>query len=293
MRSISNKETHSTRKYWFILLFYFLIFSVGFIFDGKVNWLLILSISTVITVFCSMTFWQIFIFPDLNFSDQFILSKHIIFKQILASSLITTIRNGEIMGDYIFLKKKPNIHAINIDQKSAVLITDSSNHTSLFLHGFHLTKKNPKIIGAFYLGIRILQFGPESERSFEPKKVQETLTEYHSRISSVEQTKTQCQSGEFIIPSFSVIYNFEMSGRSNKDLDMFLNLTKSINADNSSAASTQNFENHLINEILDNWRIFCKNKKREDILTIFPGEFDSKRLRFYGIKLRIFINNVY
>jgi hypothetical protein len=293
MRLISNEETQTTRKFWLILLFIVLIFSVGFIIDGKVKWLFIFSISTVITVFCSMAFWQFFIFPDLNFSDRFFLSKHTIFKQILASSLITAVRNGEIIGDYIFLKKKPNIHAINIDQKSAVLITDSTNHTSLLLHGFHVIRKKSNIIGSFYLGIRILQIGPEGDRSFEPKSVQETLTEYHSRISSAEQTKTQCQSGEFIIPSFSVIYNFEMSGRSNKDLNMFQNLTKSINADNSSAASTQNFENHLVNEILDNWRIFCKNKKREDILTIFPGEFDSNRLRFYGIKLRIFINDVY
>lgn len=293
MQLKDNKEIDSTRKYWFILLFYVLLILVVFIITGQARWSFFLIFSAFIALFYSLVFWQLFILPDIGLSKHLRLSKFIILNQLFNTPLVLSVKNGEIDGDFVLLKNKPNIQVLNIDQKSAALIEDTPNQTSLLLHGVHIIKNNPRIIGTFYLGFRCVQFGPEDQNTLKPKFIQESLAEYHTRITLAEKTKTRLPSGDFIFPSFTFFYKFASPGIENDDLEMFLNMIKLGKKINSSVYSSKYFESYLINEILKSWWKYCNNKKREEILAEFPGIFEPKDIRIKGVKFQIYIDNIY
>lgn len=288
-----NKEIDSTRKYWFILLFYILLILVIFIITGQARWSFFLIFSAFIALFYSLVFWQLFILPDIGLSKHLRLSKFIILNQLFNTPLVLSVKNGEIDGDFVLLKNKPNVQVLNIDQKSAVIIEDTPNQTSLLLHGIHIIKNNPKIIGTFYLGFRCVQFGPEDQNALNPKFIQESLAEYHTRITLAEKTKTRLSSGDFIYPSFTVFYKFASQSIDNDDLEMFLNILKLGKKINSAVYSSKHFESYLVNEILKSWWEYCSKKKREEILAEFPGSFEPKDTRIKRVKFRIYIDNIY
>ena len=293
MQLKDNKKIDSIRKYWFILLYYILIILVVFIITGKASWSFFVILSSLLTLFCSLFFWQFFILPEIGLSKHMIFSNYIILNQLFKTPLVLSVKNGEIKGDYVLLKKKPNTWVINIDQKSAVLIEDNNNQNSLLLHGIHVLRNNPKIIGSFYLGIHYIHIGPDDQNSLKPKNIQETLTEYHSRINLAQQTKTRLLSGDFIYPSFSVFYRLDKRSQYNNDLEMFLNLTKLFKGKISLLVTSRQFESCLVNEILNNWRKFCINKNREEILAGFSGKFEPTDIRIKGVKSQIYIDHIY
>lgn len=288
-----NKMIDSIRKYWFILLFYILIILVVFIITGQASWTFFIILSAVITLFCSLFFWQLFILPEIGLFKHITFSKYIILNQLFKTPLVLSVKNGEIEGDYGLLKKKPRTQVINIDQKSAILIEDNKNQNSLLLHGLHVLRNNPRIIGTFYLGIRCIHLGPDDQNALMPKNIQESLTEYHTRINLAEQTKTRLLTGDFIYPSFTVLYRLDTRSQYNNDLEMFLNLTKLFKGKFSSLITFHLFETYLVNEILNNWRNFCCYKNREEILAKFPGKFEQKGIRINGVKSQIYIDYIY
>ena len=84
------------------------------------------------------------------FAEHLFLTKNILINQFTRSPLILSIKNGEIEGDYLLLKNKPEIKVLNIDHKSAVLIEDSSNQKSLLLNGVHVLKQESKNHWGFF-----------------------------------------------------------------------------------------------------------------------------------------------
>ena len=163
------KETGSFRNTRLILLsFIFLILIVFFIW-AQTPWILFVIVFLIMMIFSTMLFWQQYAIPDLGFTEHILLTKNILINQFTRSPLLLSIKNGEIQGDYLLLKNKPDIKVLNIDHKSAVLIEDSSNQRSLFFNGVHILNKNPKIIGVFYLGIRYVQIGPRERIDLGPK----------------------------------------------------------------------------------------------------------------------------
>lgn len=293
MQLRSSKEMESTRKYWFILLVYILLILIGFIISGQIYWTLYAIIFSIIVIFTSLVFWQEYILPDLGLSKHLSLAKNILINQFIKSSLILSIRNGDIEGDYPLLKKKPDVKVIKIDQKSAVLIESASKKKSLLFYGIHVLSKNLKIIGVFYLGLRSINIGPDNKNGLAPIFSHESLVDYHSRINSAEKTKTQLLSGESIYPSFSIFYRIDSTGDYEKDLDLILNISKKLNRGNSSLITPRGLDKYLINEFLNNWNSFCENKNREEILAVIPNSFDLTEIRDCGIKSQIFLDQIY
>ena len=293
MQLKSDKEVESIGKHWFILLVYILIILIGFNVSSQIHWPLYVIIFTIIAVFFSLAFWQEYALPELELSNHFLLSRFILLNQSFKSPLVLSVHNGEIDGDYILLKKKPDIRVINVDHRSAVLIESISNQKSLLLQGVHILGKNPKIIGVFYLGLRFIQIGPVDKNALEPKNTHESQTEYHSRISSAEKTRTKLLSGDSIFPSFTVFYRPDTTGDYDRDLDLFLNISLMSKGDNSSLITSNELESSLISEIINNWNAFCNNKKMEEILSAFPGIFEPPDLKNIGLKSQVFLDQIY
>lgn len=293
MQLKSIKEVESTRKHWFILLVYILIILIGFIVSGQIHWPLYVIIFTTIAVFFSLAFWQEYILPDFGLSNNYLLSRYILLNQFFKSPLVLSVKNGEIEGDYILLKKKPVVRVINVDHRSAVIIESKSNQKSLLLQGVHILGKNPKIIGVFYLGLRFIQIGPVDKNTLEPKNTHESQTEYHSRISSAVKTRTKLLSGDSIFPSFTVFYRPDTTGNYLRDINLFLKIIQMSKGDNASTITSHELESDLISEIIDNWNAYCKNKKLEEILYEFPGIFELSDFKIIGVKSQVFIDQIY
>jgi hypothetical protein len=288
-----NRKFISSRKYWLILLFYILIILIVFIISGQLNWIFFIIFSAAITLLCSLFFWQFFILSEIGLSKHFTLSKYIILNQLFRAPLVLSIKNGEIEGDYALLKKKPKIRILNIDSKSAILITDNKNPSALLHHGIHILRSNSNIVGCFYLGIRNIHIGPDDQNSLKPKNIQESIIEYHSRIKFSEQSKTQLLSGDFIYPSFTVFYRLELFGQNNIDLEILKNLKKYIRGNNLSLFTTSDLESFLVNEIISNWQNYCSNKNREEIFNEYSGKYEPTGIKIKGVIFHIYIDHIY
>ena len=129
MQPNSSKEAGPLRKTWLILLTYIIFILIVFFFSGQAHWILFVFVFLILVIFTSMLFWQGYVLPDLNISDHLFLAKNILINQFTRSPLILSIKNGEIAGDYLLLKNKPEIKILNIDHKSAVLIENASNQS--------------------------------------------------------------------------------------------------------------------------------------------------------------------
>jgi hypothetical protein len=293
MQLKNNKEIGTSKNIWLFLLVYVVLILIGFIISGQAHWILFVIIFLIITIFSSMVFWQGYVLPDLGLAKHFSLAKYILLNQFIKSPLILSITNGEIEGDYLLLKKKPLNQVLNIDPKSAVLIEDASNHKSQLLYGVHVLNKNPRIIGVFYLGLRSLQIGPNDKNDLVSKNSHESLAEYHSRINAAEKTKTKLLSGDLIYPSFSVFYRIDSSGNEEKDLDLFLKISRRLNGANISLFSPRELDEYITNEILNFWAAFCENKKRDEILAAFPNTFELSDVKKLGINSRIYLERIY
>jgi len=288
-----DMKNDSIRKNWFFLLFYILTILVVLILSGQARWSIFIILISVITLFSSLVFWQLFILPEIGFSKHAILSKYLILNQLFKIPLVLSVKNGEIDGDYSLLKNKPEIRVLIIDQKSAVLVENSTKKNLLLFHGIQVLKDNPKIIGTFFLGIRNIHLGPDSQNALMPKSIQESITEYQARINFAGLTKTHLTSGEIIFPSISIFYRFDLEDNINNNLGMFLDLVRTNNEKAPPIYSPYQFETFLIDEILNNWRSTCNLKTKEEIFTEFPGKFESKELIIPRVKIQIFIEDIF
>ena len=187
----------------------------------------------ILIIFSSMLFWQGFALPDIGVAKHLLLARNILINQFTRSHLILSIKNGEIEGDYLLLKNKPDIKVLSIDHESAVLIVDASNQKMLLLKGIHVFYKNPKITGVFFLGIRNLQIGPRDRADLGPRYSNESLAEYHFRKNSAESTKTRLDSGDLIYPSFSVFYRIIPSREENNNAKLFHRIYEKIGSSGS------------------------------------------------------------
>jgi len=240
-----------------------------------------------------MLFWQGYALPDLDIAGHFFLAKSILMNQFARSPLILSIKNGEIEGDYLLFKNKPEIKILNIDHKSAVLIKNVANHESLLLNGVHVLNKNPKITGVFFLGILNMQIGPRDTNDLRPKNSDESLAEYHSRKTSAELTKTKLTSGDLIYPSFSIFYRITPSGEEKMDGRLFQRIREKIGSEDSVLVSTESVNEFIKYQILTKWNTICENKNLNEILSEFPATFELSLLDGLCIKSRIVLDHIY
>jgi hypothetical protein len=240
-----------------------------------------------------LVYWQIFVLPDFSLYDHLALSKYIILNQLFKAPIIQSVKDGEIIGDYGLLKIKPGIRLINVDQKSAVLLENDRKYCTLLFNGIHLLENNPRIVGTFSLGFRLIHFGPDNQYSLAKQNTQESLTDYHARIQLAGMTKTQLHSGGFIYPSFSVFYRLDIRNLGTNELNDFLSRTLLLNEKSSSLVSPKQFEVFLMNEILKDWRNFCTSNEDEKIFAENPGKFESLEEIFKDVLLRVYIDNIY
>jgi hypothetical protein len=280
------------RKFWIFFIFYFLTILIIFITYGGTNWFFLLLLLTILSFFCFLVYWQIFILPDFGLKDHLTLSKYIILNQLFKTPYTYSVKDGEIIGDYGLLKIKPSIRLINVDQKSAVLLIDESKQRTFLFNGIHLLANNPKIAGTFSLGFRFIHIGPDNQYSLVKQNAQESLTDYHARIQLTGMTKTQLHSGAFIYPSFSVFYRLDIRNLGTNELNDFLSRTLLLNEISSSFISPKQFETFLINEILKDWRNFCNSNDDEKIFAEYPGKFESLKEKIKGVLLQIYIDKI-
>jgi len=213
--------------------------------------------------------------------------------QFFSKNFVFAVSNGEINGDYALLQNKPKIGVITIDNRSAVIIEDKSGKLSLLLSGIHILINNPKIIATFYLGVRFFQVGPSKPAALSPKLIQESLTEYHARICSAEETKTSLTSGEIIFPSFSVFYRLDISGNPASGEEKLQTLYAVSRLIDSSFFKPADLENLLTLKLINSWRRHCEKKNKEDILTNFPGYFEPNDIYLNGVVSQIYIDEIY
>ena len=263
MQPKSSKEAGSFRNTWLILLTYIIFILIVFFFSGQAPWILFVIAFLILVIFSSMLFWQEYVLPEMGISEHLFLTKNILMTQFTRSPLILSIKNGEIEGDYLLLKNKPEIKVLNIDHKSAVLIEDASNQKSFLLNGVHVLNKNPKIAGVFSLGIRNIQIGPRDKNDFGPKYSNENLAEYHFRKNSAERTRTKLFSGELIYPSFSIFYRIAPSGDKKKDGMLFQRIYEKFSSGDSDLVSSDRIDEFIVLQILKNGTLFAKIKTRK------------------------------
>jgi len=293
MQPKSGKEAGSFRNTWLILLTYIIFILIVFFFSGQAHWILFVFVFLILMIFSSMLFWQEYVLPDLNISDHLFLAKNILINQFTRSSLILSIKNGEIEGDYLLLKNKPEIKILNIDHKSAVLIEDASNQSTLLLNGVHVLSMNPKIAGVFSLGIRNMQIGPRDRNDLGPKYSNESLAEYHFRKNSAERTRTKLFSGDLVYPSFSIFYRIAPSGEEKKDRELFQKIYEKLSSGDSDLVSSEKIDEFIIFQILTKWNSFCENKSLDEVLAEFPDSFELSLLNEFSIYSRISLDQIY
>jgi hypothetical protein len=293
MQMKNIQKEGSLRKYWFFFIFYILTILLIFLTNGGVSWFLLFLFSTFMSLFFFLTYWQIFILPDFSLFDYFTFAKYIILNQLFKIPIIQSVKDGEIIGDYGLLRIKPSIRIIDVDQKSAVLLEDDKKHTSILFNGTHLFRNNPKIIGTFSLGFRYIHLGPVDQYTLAKQSAKENLTDYHTRITQAGITKTQLHSGAFIYPSFSVFYRLDIKSLGTNKLNEFLSRTMLFKEIGLSIISPRQFENFLINKILEDWLNFCNSNEDEKILAKFPGKFEHAGEIIEGVFLQVFIDNIF
>jgi len=293
MQPKSGKEAGFFRKSWLILLTYIIFILIAFFFSGQAHWILFVFVFLILVIFSSMLFWQEYVLPDLNFSDHLFLAKNLLINQFTRSSLILSIKNGEIEGDYLLLKNKPEIKILNIDHKSAVLIEEVSDHSLLLLNGVHVLNKNPKIVGVFSLGIRNMQIGPRDRNDLGPKYSNESLAEYHFRKNSAERTRTKLFSGDLVYPSFSIFYRIAPSGEEKMDSKLFQRIYEKLSSGDSDLVSSDRLDEFIIFQIIKKWNFFCENKNLDEILAEFPDSFELSLLNEFSIYSRISLDQIY
>ena len=293
MQLKSFKEAGSFRKTRSVLLLLICFILIVFLLWAEAPWILFVIAFLVLMIFSSMLFWQQYAIPDLDIAEHLLLTKNILLNQITRSPLFLSIKNGEIKGDYLLLKNKPDIKVLNIDHKSAVLIEGTSNQRSLFINGVHILNKNPKIIGVFYLGIRHLQIGPHERSDLGPKNSNESLAEFHLRKETAERTKTKLFSGDFIFPSFSIFYKIAHSGEVKMESLPFQRICEKIGSSDSNLVSPEKIDEFIIFQLLKKWNTFCENKNLDEILADFPDSFELSLLNEFGIRSRITLDQIY
>jgi hypothetical protein len=281
------------RKWWGFFIFYILATLLFFIIHEGLNWFLLLLFLIIISLFLFLFYWQIFLFPQFGLLDQLRLSKSVILKQLFNKQICLSVKDGEIVGEYGLLKIKPFFPLLNIDHTSAVLLEDDKKHKFLLFNGFHILRNNPKIIGTFSLGFRHIHLGPVDQYSFSKQKSQESLTAYHSRISQVERTKTQLNSGALIYPSLSIFYRLEITDIPANEFFEILSRIALFKEAGSLPVSPIQFESFLVNRILKNWVYFSKSTEVEKLLSAFPGKFTLMDEILKGLLLEVFVDNIF
>lgn len=293
MQPTRSKEAGSFRNSWLILLAYIIFILIVFFFSGQPHWIIFVLVFLILMTFSSMLYWQEYALPGLDFAKHLFLAKNILINQFTRSPLILSIKNGEIEGDYLLLKNKPEIKVLDIDHKSAVLIEDASNQKSLLLNGTHVLYENPTITGVFSLVIRYLQIGPGDKNDLGPRYSNESLAEYHFRKNSVESTRTKLFSGDLIYPSFSIFYRIAPSGDEENNGKLFQKIYEKFSSGDSDLVSSDNIDEFIISQILQKWRSFCENKTLDEILAQFPDIFELSLLDEFSIKSRISLDQIY
>ncbi len=293
MQPKRSDETGFFSNKLFILVAYIFFIFIIFIVRGQTYWIFFVFIFLIITVISSMFFWQKFALPNLSFSQHLILAKKILISQITGSPLILPIKNGEIEGDYLYFKKKPEIIVLNIDHTSAVLIKDISHQNFLLLKGVHVFNNNPKITGIFSLGMRCLQLGPRDRTDLGPKKSDESLADFHFRKNSAELTKTRLATGELIYPSFTIFYKITPYAQSNLAGMQFQRIYDQIAIRDTDLVSTIMIDEFIKKQLLNKWNTLSQGKSREEILSEFPAPVELSLLDEYGINYRITLDQIY
>jgi hypothetical protein len=282
-----------SRKIRLILLTFIIFILMVFIFWAQAHWIFFVILFLMLTIIFTMLFWQRFAVPDLGFTDHILLTKTLMMNQFTRSSMVLSIINGEIEGDYLLLKNKPNIKILNIDSRSAVLIENSTNQRTLLSDGVHIFSKNPKIIAVFYLGIRCLKIGPRDRNDLGAKQSSESLAEYHLRKETVERSRTRLASGDFIYPSFSIFYRIEPVCVEKIEVERFQGIREKIGGSDSDLISIEKMDDFIVFHLLKKWKTFCENKSQSEILSEFPYSFEISSFNEIGIRSRIMLDQIY
>lgn len=293
MQPKSSKETGSFRNTRVILLTFIVFILIVFIFWSQAQWILFVIVFLILVIFSSMLFWQQYALPNLSIAEHFFLAKNILINQFTRSPLILSIKDGKIEGDYPLLKNKPEIKVLSIDHKSVVLIENASDQKSFLLNGIHVLNKNPKIIGVYDLGIRFLQIGPSGKNELGPKFSNESLADYHLRKVAVERTKTKLSSGDLIYPSFTIFYRIAVSGDEIIDGKMFQSIYEKFIRGDSDLVSSDQVDEFIIFQLLNNWNSFCENKNSDEIRAEFSNSIELSELNEFNIKSRISLDHIY
>jgi hypothetical protein len=290
-KKIQKKEY--IRKYWIFFTFYILAILVLFVLNMGFSWFLFLVFLIVISLVSFLIFWQIFLLPEFRLTDHLILSKYVIQNHLFKSSLCFTVKNGYIVGDYGLLKIKPQIRLLNIDQNSAVLLENSEKQRVLLFSGIHLLKNKPKIIGTFSLGFRYIHIGPVDQFSLSKQNAHGSLTDYHARISLSDKTKTLLHSGVIIYPSLSIFYMLDIKSLGTNEFYETLSRSMLFNKADSTFVTPRQFDNYLVNEILENWSRFANSTEDEKLLAMFPGKFKMADELMNGLLVSVYVDNIF
>jgi hypothetical protein len=291
---LESKNNQGSFRNSRLILFSIIVFIlIVFLFLVQARWIIFVIFFLVVVIFSTLLFWLQYAVPELGIAEQLILAKKILFNQFTNSSLILTIINGKIEGDYLLLKNKPEIHYLNIDHKSAVLVENTSNQRLLYLNGIHRFNKKLKILGVFDIGFRYLQIGPCERSEIGPRQAKESIADFHLRKKKVEKTKTRLSSGDLIYPSFSIFYRLDSSGQEKMDNVLFRSVYKKFGDHSTELLSSEMIDEFIVSQIVKLWSKYCENKELDEIFIKFPASFDLPWSTEFGIKTKITLDQVF